>query len=610
MSLNRRPDQSFARAMAELATALLLGMLAAPIAVHAQDPPFPTPLPQCYVQPSPDNDTWPKAVTDSLGATPGVPVTFAGATLLANDTGTSVTVLSVGPASSGGGTIAGTDPYTFTPAPGFTGADLFPYEISDAAARTTVGIVKISVSSDVVAPTVAISQPLGGNVSGSVTVKASATDNAGVASVTFFDGTFEIGSDGSAPFQATWNTTLVANGNHGLSAVAHDAAGNTATSATVTVNVLNTVTVAVPNVVGKTQPVAQGLITGAGLAVGAVTSANSPTVAIGNIISQSPAAGMNVAGGSSVAFVVALGARVPNVVGSTQSAATTAITTAGLTVGTVTTATSATPAGNVLSQSLTANTNVAPGTAMALVVSSGPAPPPPPPPPVGGLVLALGFEEASGNPVVDSSPAPMGGTISGATRVAAGRIGRALSFDGVNDWVTVTDTTGSKLDLTTGMTIEAWVNPTAASGWTTVVMKERGNAGEGLLAYALYGRDGAPRSGGTVGPAGYLRTNPVATTTDRGARGTAAIPLNTWTHLATTYDGTNLRVYVNGVLAGTTAGSGSINVANGALRIGGNNSAPLGQGEFYKGLIDEVRIYNRALSASEIAADMATPVVQ
>ena len=67
-----------------------------------------------------------------------------------------------------------------------------------------------------------------------------------------------------------------------------------------------------------------------------VTSANSPTVAIGNIISQSPAAGMNVASGSSVAFVLALGARVPNVVGSTQSAATTAITTAGLTVGTVT----------------------------------------------------------------------------------------------------------------------------------------------------------------------------------------------------------------------------------------------------------------------------------
>src|SRR6186713_3318039 len=126
MYLNRRPNQFSARGMAALATALLVGALGAPLAVQAQDPPFPTPLPMCYVQPDPANDTWPHAVTDSLGSTAGVPVTFAGATLLANDTGTSLTVLSVGPASSGGGTIAGTDPYTFTPAPGFTGADLFP----------------------------------------------------------------------------------------------------------------------------------------------------------------------------------------------------------------------------------------------------------------------------------------------------------------------------------------------------------------------------------------------------------------------------------------------------------------------------------------------------
>ena len=109
--------------------------------------------------------------------------------------------------------------------------------------------------------------------------------------------------------------------------------------------------------------------------------------------------------------------------------------------------------------------------------------------------------------------------------------------------------------------------------------------------------------------AAYIRVNPVLTTTDRGVRGPVAIPLNTWTHLATTYDGANMRFYVNGVLVGTTPGTGTINAANGALRIGGNNSAPLGQGEFFKGLIDEVRIYNRALSSAEITADMTTPVV-
>ena len=82
-------------------------------------------------------------------------------------------------------------------------------------------------------------------------------------------------------------------------------------------------------------------------------------------------------------------------------------------------------------------------------------------------------------------------------------------------------------------------------------MKERGGAGAGLLSYALYAHDGAPQAGGIAGPAVYLRANPVVTTTDQGVRRAhGAIPLNTWTHLATTYDGANMRFYVNGVLVG------------------------------------------------------------
>ena len=82
----------------------------------------------------------------------------------------------------------GADPFTFTPAAGFVGADIFPYEIRDAAARTTVGVVRISVTADVVAPIVSIAAPLGGTVAGSVLVRASASDNAAVAGVSFFDG--------------------------------------------------------------------------------------------------------------------------------------------------------------------------------------------------------------------------------------------------------------------------------------------------------------------------------------------------------------------------------------------------------------------------------------
>ena len=176
----------------------------------------------------------------------------------------------------------------------------------------------------------------------------------------------------------------------------------------------------------------------------------------------------------------------------------------------------------------------------------------------------------------------------------------------------MTDTTASPLDLSTGMTIEAWVNPTNMSGWECILMKERGVVGEGLLSYALYAHDGAPLSLGQPVPAGYVRLNPAASTTDKAVRGTTKLTLGVWTHLATTYDGTTQRFYVNGVLVGSAnpvvAGtSNTIVQANGALRIGGDASST---GEFFQGLIDEVRVYNRALSAAEIATDMTTPIVR
>jgi len=88
------------------------------------------------------------------------------------------------------------------------------------------------------------------------------------------------------------------------------------------------------------------------------------------------------------------------------------------------------------------------------------------------------------------------------------------------------------------------------------------------------------------------------------ARGTAALALNTWSHLAATYDGTTLRLYVNGALAGSRAVASPLITSTGVLRIGGNNV----WGEWFAGLIDEVRLYNKALSATEIQADMAAPI--
>jgi beta-lactam-binding protein with PASTA domain len=133
--------------------------------------------------------------------------------------------------------------------------------------------------------------------------------------------------------------------------------------------------VTVPNVVGLTQAAATNAITGAGLVVGTVTQQTSMSVPAGNVISQNPTSGTVVAGGSAVNLVVSIGppsVTVPNVVGQTQAAATTAITSAGLVVGTVTQKTSLTvPAGSVISQVPAAGTSVPSGSAIALVVSLG-----------------------------------------------------------------------------------------------------------------------------------------------------------------------------------------------------------------------------------------------
>ncbi|HZF16407.1 MAG TPA: TIGR03118 family protein [Steroidobacteraceae bacterium] len=92
---------------------------------------------------------------------------------------------------------------------------------------------------DIVAPTVALTAPAAGNVTGTVAVSATAADDTGVTQVEFFAGTTSLGVDTTAPYSVDWNTTASANGVFSLTAVAKDAAGNTTTSAVVSVTVAN-----------------------------------------------------------------------------------------------------------------------------------------------------------------------------------------------------------------------------------------------------------------------------------------------------------------------------------------------------------------------------------
>jgi hypothetical protein len=91
---------------------------------------------------------------------------------------------------------------------------------------------------------------------------------------------------------------------------------------------------------------------------------------------------------------------------------------------------------------------------------------------------------------------------------------------------------------------------------------------------------------------------------ERTAGGTGALPPNAWSHHAATYDGAALRLYVNAALVRTTSYAGSIATSASPLRIGGNSVWP----EWFKGLIDDVRVYGKALTASEIQNDRSRGV--
>src|SRR5207302_919194 len=84
----------------------------------------------------------------------------------------------------------------------------------------------------------------------------------------------------------------------------------------------------------------------------------------------------------------------------------------------------------------------------------------------------------------------------------------------------------------------------------------------------------------------------------------SGLAVNTWTHLAATFDGATVRLYVNGVQVTSQAQTAPLAITTGTLQIGADSYA----GENFAGRIDEVRIYNRALTAAEMHTDTSAAV--
>jgi hypothetical protein len=199
-----------------------------------------------------------------------------------------------------------------------------------------------------------------------------------------------------------------------------------------------------------------------------------------------------------------------------------------------------------------------------------------------GVVAAYGFDEASGATATDTVNTNTG-TIAGALRVADGRFGKALSFDGTNDQVTIAPS--SALNLSGGMTLEAWIKPTTLENWRTVILKEN----SGTLTYGLFAS-----TDGQV-PAGSVFTN-----AEYRASAVAGVALATWTHIAMSWDGATLKTFIDGAEVASQPAPAPLLVSNGQVRIGGESV----RNGWFHGLVDEVRIYSRALSATQIATDM------
>jgi hypothetical protein len=190
------------------------------------------------------------------------------------------------------------------------------------------------------------------------------------------------------------------------------------------------------------------------------------------------------------------------------------------------------------------------------------------------------MDEGAGSTTKDNSGRNNTGTRFGVTSWVPGKFGNALSFNNLDTTYVNVPEHDPDFDMTTGITVAAWVNVTALPGttsidtivwkqdafWLRVDLSNEGTANQ--FDWFIYSAGTwEPRCASAVVPA-----------------------VGQWYHVVATFDGSNMRIYVNGALKKTVVRNVIISVNNNTVKIG----------QHHYGKIDEAAILNRALSADEI----------
>ncbi|MGH8453404.1 MAG: LamG domain-containing protein, partial [Nevskiales bacterium] len=187
----------------------------------------------------------------------------------------------------------------------------------------------------------------------------------------------------------------------------------------------------------------------------------------------------------------------------------------------------------------------------------------------------------SGDNHADDLQGANNGTLVNGAGFATGMVGQAFSLNGVDGYVEVPDS--ASLDLTSQVTLMAWVNPATISGSFSNRIIDKSEAGVGG-AYDLDIRQGKLRLLTVAGTGAFLSNSSIQT--------------GVWTHVAGVYTGSEVQLYINGVLDNSGSFSGAISTNNLPLRIGAASNASANN--MFHGFIDEATVVGTALPSEEI----------